>query len=272
MALLNLRKDLLSFVLVGIILALAIIPSNVMCQKCNCAPGLCCSKYGYCGTGQQYCGEGCQAGPCTATTNGVVVANIVTPEFFGGIKNQAAPTCPGKSFYTRDAFLNALSSFPQFGKTGSADDSKREIAAFFSHVTHETGSMCAIEENNRQNNYCENDPQYPCAPGKFYYGRGPIQLTGNRNYGAAGKALGFDGLHSPETVAKDPVLSFKTALWFWMNNVHSVLNQGFGATIRRINGARECDGKEPAKVRARIQYYTDYCRKFGVDPGQNLNC
>ncbi|GAY32138.1 hypothetical protein CUMW_281050 [Citrus unshiu] len=43
--------------------------------------------------------------------------------------------------YTRDAFLNAANSYPEFG-SGSADDSKREIAAFFAHVTHETGHLC----------------------------------------------------------------------------------------------------------------------------------
>jgi hypothetical protein len=36
------------------------------------------------------------------------------------------------------------------------------------------------------------------------------------NYIQAGAALGFDGLNNPELVASDPVLSFKTAIWFWM--------------------------------------------------------
>lgn len=71
------------------------------------------------------------------------VANLVTPEFFDGIKNVADPSCAGKSFYTRDAFLNAANSYPEFG-SGSADDSKREIAAFFAHVTHETGRKTSL--------------------------------------------------------------------------------------------------------------------------------
>ncbi|KDO45785.1 hypothetical protein CISIN_1g0269281mg, partial [Citrus sinensis] len=133
--------------------------------------------------------------------------------------------------------------------------------------------LCYVEEIDKSNAYCDtSNTQYPCVPGKFYYGRGPIQLTGNGNYGAAGQAIGFDGLNSPETVANDPVISFKTALWFWMTNVHSVVNQGFGATIQRINGALECGGKQPDKVQARIGYYTDYCNKFGVSPGENLSC
>jgi len=36
------------------------------------------------------------------------------------------------------------------------------------------------------------------------------------NYIQAGQALGFDGLNNPELVAQDPVLAFKTAIWFWM--------------------------------------------------------
>ena len=71
------------------------------------------------------------------------VANLVTPEFFNGIKNVADPSCAGKSFNTRDAFLNAVSSYSEFG-FGSADDFKCEIAAFFIHITHETGRKTSL--------------------------------------------------------------------------------------------------------------------------------
>jgi chitinase len=67
------------------------------------------------------------------------VPDIVTPEFFGGILDQADSSCAGKNFYSRDAFLEALNSYSRFGRIGSVDDSRREIAAFFAHVTHETG-------------------------------------------------------------------------------------------------------------------------------------
>jgi chitinase len=68
------------------------------------------------------------------------VADIVTQPFFDSIINVADPTCAGKSFYTRDAFLDASNSYDQFGTSGSADDNKREIAAAFAHFTYETGS------------------------------------------------------------------------------------------------------------------------------------
>ncbi|GKV29219.1 hypothetical protein SLEP1_g38164 [Rubroshorea leprosula] len=74
-----------------------------------------------------------------ATAPGNVMAqsvdSIVTPQFFDGIKNNAPATCAGKSFYIRDAFLSARSSFPNFGQLGPADDHKREIAAFFAQAS-----------------------------------------------------------------------------------------------------------------------------------------
>ncbi|KAK6122572.1 hypothetical protein DH2020_043681 [Rehmannia glutinosa] len=159
----------------------------ILGQNCGCAADLCCSQWGYCGTGNDYCGRGCQSGPCFAppSGNGGSVADIVTDAFFNGIADQAEGSCAGKGFYTRAAFLEALSSYPQFGTVGSAEDSRREIAAFFAHVTHETGHMCYIEEiNGPSRDYCdESNTQYPCAPNKGYYGRGPIQLSWNFNYG-----------------------------------------------------------------------------------------
>lgn len=134
--------------------------------------------------------------------------------------------------------------------------------------------MCFIEEKDSASKVlC--DPsytQYPCNPNKKYYGRGPLQLSWNYNYGAAGNSIGFDGLNSPETVATDAVISFKTALWFWTLNVEPVLSQGFGATIRAINGAVECNGGNSGAVQSRIQYYTQYCNQFGVSTGDNLSC
>ncbi|XP_074281421.1 acidic endochitinase SP2-like [Silene latifolia] len=209
-------------------------------------------------------------------SNDADVSSVVTQSFFDGIIGQAAATCAGKNFYTRDAFLNALGDYPEFGTSGANDDNLREIAAFFANVAHETGEFCFIEENNgAATNSADCDPsntQYPCVPGKKYYGRGPIQLTGNGNYGAAGQSIGFDGLNNPEIVANDVDTSFKTALWFWMTNVHSVVNQGFGATIRAINGAVECNGGNPGEVSDRVRLYQQYCGIFGVDPGQNLSC
>ncbi|KAH6770375.1 carrot EP3-3 chitinase-like protein [Perilla frutescens var. hirtella] len=267
-------KNLLPvFTVLGLVLAAG---KGVSAQNCGCSASECCSRYGYCGNGPDYCGTGCQSGPCTGS-NGVQVGDVVTDAFFNGIiANQDRPNCAGKGFYTRSRFLEALAAYTSFGTTGSADDSKREIAAFFAHVSHETEKMCFIEETGGQSEfYCDdkNYPQWPCATNKRYYGRGPLQLTWNYNYGSAGQAIQFDGLNNPEIVATDPLISFKASLWFWMQNCHDAITsgQGFGATIRAINSG-ECNGGSTAKVASRVNYYKDYCNQFGVDPGTNLEC
>ncbi|KAL5574709.1 hypothetical protein UlMin_016408 [Ulmus minor] len=263
--------------LLATLVVLATILANAAAQNCGCSPNLCCSKFGYCGSTDEYCGEGCQSGPCKSskptTPRTGAVANVVTQAFFNGVINKGTGNCPGKSFYTRDAFLNAANTYKQFG-SGSAEASKREIAAFFAHVSHETGFLCKIDETGGENHdYCDKtSTANPCNPNKKYFGRGPLQLTWNYNYGAAGRAIKFDGLNAPETVGTNAVVSFKASLWFWMENVHGVISQGFGATTRKINGALECDGKQPGLVQARINYYKDYCNQLGVSPGNNLSC
>lgn len=132
------------FTITSLVLTTLVLAANVKAQNCGCAPDLCCSQYGYCGTTTEYCGTGCREGPCTTpplppSTHDVPVSDIVTDSFFNGIIDQAGASCAGKNFYSRGAFLDALNSYSQFGKIGSLDDSKREIAAFFAHVTHETG-------------------------------------------------------------------------------------------------------------------------------------
>ncbi|KAL8246222.1 hypothetical protein R6Q59_007438 [Mikania micrantha] len=102
--------------------------------------------------------------------------------------------------------------------------------------------------------------------------RGPIQLSWNFNYGPAGVSIEFDGLNNPEIVATDPLISFRTALWYWMDKAHSVIGQGFSTTIEAINGPLECDGRDPDTVSSRVQYYTEYCNQLGVATGDNLRC
>ncbi|KVI08106.1 endochitinase EP3-like [Cynara cardunculus var. scolymus] len=266
-------KTLSILIFVGLLFAGIL---HITAQNCGCSPDLCCSQFGYCGSDETYCGTGCQEGPCfgSSPTNDVSIASIVTDAFFNGIVDQSDGGCVGRGFYTRAAFLEAVENHPQFGRVGSEEDSRREIAAFFAHVTHETGHFCFIEEiNGASQDYCdETVTQYPCNPSKLYYGRGPIQLTWNFNYGPAGQSIGFDGLGNPEIVATNAVISFRTALWFWTTNVQSVLSQGFGATIRAINGRLECDGANPDTVSARVRYFTEYCNQLGVTPGDNLRC
>lgn len=134
--------------------------------------------------------------------------------------------------------------------------------------------FCYIEEINGASRgaMCDqNNRQYPCAPGKSYHGRGPFFLSWNYNYGACGQSLGLDLLRQPELVGSNPIVAFRAALWFWMNSVRPVLNQGFGVTIRAVSGLT-CDGGNLSGTNARIGYYRDYCGQLGVDPGANITC
>ncbi|XP_019082369.1 PREDICTED: endochitinase CHI-like isoform X3 [Camelina sativa] len=277
------RKDTYALFLPSLLVLTLTVSKPVTSQNCGCASDFCCSQWGYCGQTDDYCGYGCREGPCQGGGDAsgevksggggdaVSLEGTVTPEFFNSIINQARSDCAGKGFYSHDAFIAAANSYQSFG----ASISKREIAAFFAHVTHETEFMCYIEEIDGPANaekYCDKDKtNFPCAEGKGYYGRGPIQLTGNLNYGLCGRELNENLLASPEKVAQDPVLAFKTAFWFWTTNVRQNFNQGFGATIRAVNGI-ECSGGNSATVAKRIEYYRDYCGKLGVEPGENLSC
>jgi chitinase len=112
-------------------------------QNCGCRPNECCSTDGYCGTSIAYCGRACQSGACAVLSGGIAVPveSVVTAAFFNGIKSHAVAGdgCAGKNFYTLRSFLDAARANPDFAKGRSKDDSKREIAAFFAQVTHETG-------------------------------------------------------------------------------------------------------------------------------------
>ncbi|XP_034218166.1 endochitinase PR4-like [Prunus dulcis] len=205
----------LTISVIAIVFVAGALLKNVTAQNCGCAPGLCFSQYGYCGTGKDYCSQGCQQGPCTggggtpttpSTNVGSSVADIVTPEVFNGIISQASSDCAGKNFYSRGGFLDAVNSFSDFGRLGSVDTVN-----------------------------------------------GKLQLS---------------LLMSLMRLAKLTVF----VLWYWMNSVLPVVSQGFGATTRAINGAVECDGKEPGKIQAQINYYNDYCNQLNVNPGGNLYC
>ncbi|CAM6038117.1 unnamed protein product [Sphagnum compactum] len=198
-----------------------------------------------------------------------------------------------KSFYTYESFLDAARSFPTFGTQGSYKTRLREIAAFSAHVQLETSGLFYVEEIDQSFNYCDNTSiQYPCAPGQKYFGRGPLQLSWNYNYGAASAKVGANILAKPYLVSQDPVLAFKSSLWFWTTpsgtipSIHEVLigkwkpskadreagrKPGFGVTIDIINGGLEC-GKASPHPQYRIIYFKEFCKQLNVSTGPNLSC
>ncbi|MFI7618755.1 glycoside hydrolase family 19 protein [Nonomuraea terrae] len=188
------------------------------------------------------------------------------------------------SFYTYNGLVAALSAYPGFARTGSDTVKKQEAAAFLANVNHETGGLKYVVELNTANysHYCDWGQSFGCPAGQSaYYGRGPIQLSWNYNYKAAGDALGIDLLHNPWLVQNDAAVAWKTGLWFWNTqqgagwmtpHAAMVNGAGFGQTIRSVNGTVECDGKNPAQVQSRVGSYQWFTQILGVSPGGNLYC
>ncbi|RDY13062.1 hypothetical protein CR513_02065, partial [Mucuna pruriens] len=255
-----------------------------------CPNRLCCSQFGWCGDTDAYCGAGCQS-QCRSTPSGGDISRLITRSLFEEmLKHRNDPACPGRGFYTYDAFIAVARSANGFGTTGDDTTRKREIAAFLAQTSHETTGgwasapdgpyawgYCFINERN-QGVYCDHNTQgqWPCAPGKRYYGRGPIQLTHNYNYGEAGRELGLDLLNNPDLVGTNVDVSFKTAIWFWMTaqgnkpSCHDVIigrwtpssaDHQHNQRWTRMRTRTGCSG-----------FYRKYCQILGVSPGDNLDC
>jgi len=213
--------------------------------------------------------------------------------------------------YSYDALLAAAAGYPEFAATGTAEERRRELAAWLGNIAHETtggwptapggpeawGLYFTQEvgcEGGACTQYCEaSNAQYPCEPGRTYHGRGPIQLSWNYNYGAFGAALGLDLLRDPDLVTRDGEVAFTTALWFWMTaqppkpSAHDAIlgrwtpssadvaagrAQGFGMTMNIINGGLECGIPADASVLDRIRFYRHFLTLFETTEGDNVEC
>ncbi|QES06912.1 chitinase [Streptomyces venezuelae] len=225
---------------------------------------------------QGVCGGGGGTTPPTTPppTGGFVVSEAQFNQMF-----------PSRNpFYTYAGLVAALKSYPGFATTGSDTVKKQEAAAFLANVSHETGGLVHIVEQNTANypHYCDASKPYGCPAGQAaYYGRGPIQLSWNFNYKAAGDALGIDLLNNPWRVEQDPAVAMQTGLWYWntqsgpgtMTAHNAMVNgAGFGQTIWAINGSLECNGGNPAQVQSRVTKYQQFTQILGVPAGSNLSC
>lgn len=188
-----------------------------------------------------------------------------------------------------------------------ANLNKKEAAAFFAHIAHETRNgvngkfndgLMLTHELRTDLDYVIENKVYPAVAGQKYYGRGPLQLSYNGNYGFASTVIFGNPdilLNQPDLVARDPVLSFKTAIYFWMTpqnrkpSAHTVMSgewkpsaeekalgyaQGFGMTINLINGSIECNkGENNPGMQDRIGFYQYFLKLLGIsDPGCVCSC
>ncbi|QFZ22218.1 glycoside hydrolase family 19 protein [Saccharothrix syringae] len=221
----------------------------------------------------------CGSTPTTTTTTPPNNSGFVVSE---AQFNQMFPN--RNPFYTYAGLTAALGAYPGFAKTGSDTVRKQEAAAFLANANHETGGLVHVVEQNQANypHYCDTSQPYGCPAGQAaYYGRGPIQLSWNFNYKAAGDALGLPLLTNPWLVQNDASVAWKTALWYWntqsgpgtMTPHNAMVNgYGFGETIRSINGSLECGGRNPAQVQSRVDAYQRFVGVLGVPAGNNLYC
>lgn len=236
--------------------------------------------------------------------------NELFPNRHGRVSNKSKKNTT--DFYSFKAFVTAAGVFPDFLK-GDPLTRKRELAAFLANIAQETTGgwneapggyfkwgLYFVEEKQEGiiNTYSDfSKKNYPPVAGKAYFGRGPKQLSWNYNYGQFSEAwFGSKDslLQHPEWLSKDPVLSFASAVWFWMTpqfpkpSCHDIMTgrwkptendllkgrvPGFGATVNVINGGVECGtGKDMEKTSYRYRYYRYFCNYFHVSPGVNISC
>lgn len=215
-------------------------------------------------------------------------------------------------FYSFNSFVKAARLFPEFLADGSTQTQKRELCAFLANIAQETSGGWAdapggyfkwglyfLEENSGdRSSYSDTTKiNYPPVSGQSYYGRGPKQLSWNYNYGQFSEAWFGNKdtlLQHPDLLSKDPVLSFASAIWFWMTpqfpkpSCHNIIVgkwvptdddiqkgrlPGFGATVNVINGGVEC-GKisEQPKTLYCYKYFQFFCNYFHVPTGDNISC
>lgn len=209
--------------------------------------------------------------------------------------NEAWARAKPDSTYTID--------YGNFCAEADAATNKKELAAFFAQIAHETrhgengkynDGLMFIHESNTSSPYIAENDEYPPVAGKMYYGRGPMQLSYNGNYGYASDCILGDKhilLNNPSLVETDPVIAFKTAIYFWMTpqthkpSAHDVMTgkwqpnaadkaagrtPGFGMTINIVNGEVECNkGENLYGMTDRIGFYKYFLGKLGVS---DVNC
>jgi len=206
--------------------------------------------------------------------------------------------------YDYHSFLKAVAKFQGFCRFDDVKLCKRELAMFLAMTTHESGYNTGSTKipKWRQGFYyvkemkcashggpaCDykstgwSHDTWPPVAGKQYYGRGPLQITWNYNYGAFSSVVYGDQnvvLKNPDLVHTDGYHAFLSALWFYMEpqapkpSMHEIatkmykpnhsdikagLGANFGSATMVINGGLECttkDHKENVSSQARASYY-----------------
>jgi len=185
--------------------------------------------------------------------------------------------------------------YADFCTVKGSDYQKKEMAAFFAHVAHETrnGMNGKFDDGLMLKNeidttlaYIVPNAVYPAEDGQKYYGRGPLQLSYNGNFGFASECIFGDKnilLKDPGMVSRKADVAFETAIFYWMTpqaskpSCHDVIidtyktsgengTNGFGLTINIINGTLECNkGENNGAMQDRISFYKHFLKLLGID-------
>ncbi|RAJ25380.1 glycoside hydrolase family 19 protein [Pedobacter cryoconitis] len=211
-----------------------------------------------------------------------------------------------ESWAQQKEYTTITIDYSQFCNSADPKTNQKELAAFFAQAAHETrdgadgqfnDGLMLKRELDTTNAYLAVNVVYPAVPGKKYYGRGPLQLSYNGNYGFASDCIFGDKnklLSDPDLILRDPVVAFETALYFWMTpqgikpSAHEVITgkwkpsaadqakgwvAGFGLVTNIINGAIECNhGENVAAMKNRTAYYQHYLRSFGATDVRKCSC
>lgn len=243
------------------------------------------------------------------SSSSVVVEDAVAGWFTEDLYNQAFPY--RDPFYTWTSFveafddlqkINTQGDFKSFLKEGTLLQRQREAAAFFANIVQETGTrdwnsgLFHIVETCAATGTPEGRcTGYGSSAGRYYYGRGPMQLSWNYNYEALSTAIynnSTELLYDPDRVAKDPKIAWLAAMWFWNRvdtsylsspppTIHDIMINGatfggyggFGGTIKIINGGIECTAPGNPKATSRTYHYKQMQNLFGIAIDEsNLNC
>lgn len=138
-------------------------------------------------------------------------------------------------------------------------------------------------EGGEQGCNCGPMPESSLFPGyiesdKLFYGRGPLQLSGNYNYLEIAEVLGVDLCSRPDLVVSEEAIGWASAFWFWTSipastgktSAISVAEGSFGGTLNAIKGGLECQtGMYSSdyldEVTTRLDHYCNAASTLGVD-------
>jgi putative chitinase len=173
--------------------------------------------------------------------------------------HEIMPRCPADKTAT---YARALTSAMMEAQINTV----MRAAAFLGQLALESGELRYMEEKADGAAYEGRVSLGNTEPGDGprYKGRGPIQLTGRKNYQAAGAVLGLDLVQHPE-MAAEPDVGFRVAAWYWSSRRLNVEADtlDYRAVTKAINGA-STDGA-PSHYLRRLEYYRRALEILGRD-------